>query len=321
MLSDSPSRLIRMFSLHDLGHQQVRDLGFSCFGEPLITAFDQITGADAPAHCSLRLTAKRIAWLQQLDRRPDLLMNHIDRVRPRKLGHYHEALWHFFLQQDDQVELLATNLQVNLAGRTIGEFDVIYHDLKARRHVHLELAFKVYLQAPDHEASGLAQWLGPNVIDRLDRKLGHMLNHQCRLSGLDAGRQLLDSMGISEVAAEISLRGYLLRSGLLAQEGDLPGPLNPDLRFGRWLPVSRVIPLLDQAECWVPLSRLNWVSRLDPVLDDGYEPAGFANYLRQHFERSDAALMVCALDNHGDGPAVERFRLMVAADCWPNCRG
>ncbi len=309
-----------MLNLAELKHQQVRDLAVSCFSEPLLSAFDSIAGEQAPTHCSLRLTENRIAWLQQLDRNPGLLLNHLDRLKPRRLGLYHEALWHFFLQQDQEVELVTTNCQVIQGARTIGEFDVIYRDLQRQHYVHLELAFKIYLQSPPQERAGLDQWLGPNVNDRLDRKLEHMLNHQCRLSMHAAGRQLLQSIGIDHVETEISLRGYLLHDERSNQDPRLPDLLNPGLQTGQWSPVSKVIPLLERAERWYPLPRLGWISQLGPLVGDSYKPLEFAAFLRQHFAQSDASIMICAVGDNLTKRPIEQFRMMVTADSWPDCQ-
>ena len=306
-----------MFNLHALHHQQVRDLAYSCFSEPLLKAFAESDGEDAPAHCSLHLTGKRLAWLHDLDRQPGALISFIDSVQPRRLGLYHETLWHFFLQQDEEVELIANNCQVRQGGKTLGEFDVIYRQRDSGDYVHLELAFKVYLRAPNKPGSSLAHWLGPNVNDRLDRKLEHMRNHQCQLSTTDAGRQLLGSMGIDQVKTEMSLRGHLL-------QGAQPNPGNhsldltsPDLRGDSWLPVSKVQPLLHQSERWTLLSSLEWISPINPRFDGSYEPDEFAAYLEQHFERSDAPVMICAVGTSESTGLIERFRMMVTPNNWP----
>ena len=146
-----------------------------------------------------------------------------------------------------------------------------------------------------------------------------MLKHQCLLSKHQAGRQRLHSMGIEHVEREISLRGYLLHGNRPDQDNHLPESLNPGLQQGRWFPLSKIIPLLDRSERWIPLPRLGWISPIDPVADDSFDPLEFAAYLREHFERSDSSIMICAVgDSESDRPA-EIFRAMVTADSWPDC--
>lgn len=309
-----------MLSLPELKNQQVRDLAYSCFSEPLISNFNQFESETAPAHCSLGLTEKRIDWLRQLDRSPNRLLAFLDQVRPRRLGLYHEALWHFFLQHDDEVELVSHNLQVAQDGKTVGEFDVIYRDLKGNRYVHLELAFKVYLQAGSGEEISLAQWLGPNVNDRLERKLEHMLNHQCRLSLHDAGREKLQAMGVGQIHREISLRGYLLGHDRFDPGNNLPDQVNPDCSKGSWLPVSKIVPILDRHERWMPLSRLEWISPVGNDPETGYAPSEFADYLRQQVEQSDLPIMIAALDASKLTRPNEAARIMVTPDSWPETR-
>lgn len=307
-----------LIKLPELQNQPVRDLAYSCFSEPLVSDFSAIAGRDAPLHCSLQLTSKRLNWLMQLDENPQLLLNFLDQLRPRRLGLYHEALWQFFLQQDDEVELITQNAQAREAGRTIGEFDIIYRDLAGDRFVHLELAYKFYLQAAIQEEPGLAQWLGPNVNDRLDLKLDHMLIHQSQLSRIDAGRQLLESLGIPSVERQISLRGYLLFR--LAQQANsvLPAALNPDLQRGLWLPLSELIPRLDQFGNWIELSRLHWMSPGFAETTTIYKPTDFAAYLQQHFEQSEASIMVSGSNRSRTAQASDCLRIMVTADNWPS---
>lgn len=308
-----------MFDFQQLKQQQVRDLAICCFSEPLIKNFDPINPGDVPGPCSLELNDQRIAWLRSLDQNPKLLLHYLDQIQPRRLGQYNEALWHFFLQQDDEVELVARNHQLRQNGRSIGEFDVIYRNKKTAKHVHLELAFKLYLQATVAPHNPLDQWLGPNVKDRLDSKLSHMLNHQSQLSRYEAGRQQLLSLGIDKIDREISLRGYLLNPRQQIPHHSIPDPLNPKLLSGEWQTVSKIHPLLDRHEHWIALSRLNWVSPLSVYSGETYNPDDFRTFLRRHFAQSNTAIMIAALENQQTEHLTERFRVMLTPDCWPNC--
>lgn len=307
-----------MSDLSKLKHPRVRDLAYSCFSEPLVTDFSGIAGFDAPSHCSLTLTEKRLSWLRRLDRDPQTLINYLEPFRFRKLGLYHEALWHFFLQQDDDVELLGNNLQVMEAGKTIGEFDVVYLDLARGIHAHLELAFKIYLQSDAHNSNPLSQWLGPNVRDRFDLKLQHMLDHQCRLSATTAGKDRLQSLGIREVDKQISLRGYLFHREIRTPPNQADAPLNPDHQTGAWLPLGRLEPWLKSTRQWAILPSVNWISPPMPGGTEGsYSSTQLGDFLQNHFARRRSPVMVDAFD-HGPGTKPgDAFRLMVTPDDWP----
>ena len=71
------------------------------------------------ADCRFELDAQRRRWLVQLDEQPEPLLAHLAARRSRRLGLYFESLWHFFLQQDPATDLLATNLAVRTADRTL----------------------------------------------------------------------------------------------------------------------------------------------------------------------------------------------------------
>ena len=183
---------------------EVRDLAWACFGPDLL-AENQRPGWPADGH--LPLSEARADRLRQLDRAPSPLLSFLGQRSGGRLGLYFEALWHFFLARDPDVELLAHNLPVKDATRTIGEFDLLYRDLPRERCVHLELAVKYYLGAP-----GSDQWIGPNQADRLDLKLDRLLQHQTRLGQHPAARPQLERLGIDGLERHWVLSGALFAS-------------------------------------------------------------------------------------------------------------
>ncbi len=306
--------------MSELKQQQVRDLAVSCFSEPLISDFAPLDNITAPSHCALHLSEKRLQWLRHLDRNPKPLLEFLEQAKFRRLGFYHEALWHFFLQQDEDVELIATNCQVQQAGRTIGEFDVVYRDLSKDQVIHLELAFKIYLLSPDQPASNLSHWLGPNLNDRLDLKLEHMLNHQCRLAQTAAGRAKLNDINIDEVEREISLRGCLFfgeTDGEVTTENSV---LNPGHPTGNWLPLSKAMKLLDHYQGWLPLSNLQWISPVHSKAEEQLGSAEISRFLQHHFEARQSPILICAYKDELSASNIESYRLMVTPDVWPQRR-
>ncbi|MEZ5555625.1 DUF1853 family protein [Haliea sp.] len=191
-----------------LQHGKVRDLAWACFAPPMMHVEQAgITTASFP------LTAARVAWLQALDRDPSSLMHWLSARPATRLGLYFEQLWQFFLQQDSETMLIANNVPVRDAGRTLGEFDCLYWCRRRERPVHLELAAKFYLgcHAPcvDADPPTAYSWLGPNTIDRLDRKLQRLTQHQIQLSRQPAAQPVLDALHAAEPLREILLSGQL----------------------------------------------------------------------------------------------------------------
>lgn len=159
----------------------------------------------------------------------------------RRLGLYAEDLLsHYFSMASSTFTLLARNLQVFGQGRegkkTQGEFDFILMNLEQKRYYHLELACKFYLgvkpkscdnnvnKSSKHgetkaliavkdskqrrvKASKMNQWVGPGCNDRLDIKVGRLLEHQLLLSQSCDGQKRLNDLGVSPVELRYLLKG------------------------------------------------------------------------------------------------------------------
>ncbi|MCB1842399.1 MAG: DUF1853 family protein [Halioglobus sp.] len=291
----------------------MRDLAAACFGEPLLLAAD-IPGADAwlrdarPA-----LTAARRAWLQALDDNPAPLLAFLSRPGGTRVGLYFERLWQFFLAADPATELLAHNLPVHVAGRTLGEFDCLYYCRESGVHVHLELAVKWYLGiAPPADTH--TQWLGPDARDTLARKLQHMLTRQLRLGLHAAAQPVLARLGITRLERAIVLRGSLFQP--TGAPLPLPSGHNPRNVTGNWLPLSSVTTYcgaLDSAG-FLPLDRLRWLSGAQlSDTDQALDAQALEETLAQIFARRPRPALVASLDAAGR----EVARFFVTPPDWP----
>ena len=264
----------------------MRALAWSCFSAPLI--------ADGDHCCDFTLTPERQAWLARLDAddRPltDYLAQHCNSPR---LGLVFESLWHFFLHQDPDFELLANNLPVRQQGRTLGEFDVILADRKQGVHVHLELAVKFFLARQGGDID-YQHWLGPNRADRLDRKIARLNEHQLRLAQTDGGRDALRELGVDHCHTHLRLAGLLFYPSDTACSGR---GLHPEHERGRWL---RRAEFGNRAH-WRVLEKPLWLTadyeRAVPITD---------NHWRRAQERPIMLI----------NPALERC--FVVPDNWPD---
>ena len=288
-------------TLRELQSPEVRDLAWACFSPSLFKAslLDQRRRAE---NCRFPLTDERRDWLRQLDRQPEALQQHLAARKSTRLGIYFESLWQFFLRSDSQVELLASNLPVQSGGKTLGEFDLLYFCRKRQRPVHLELALKFYLCAPDMDGSQWQHWLGPDSSDRLDLKLRKMLDRQIRLSEQAQARATLAALQASSPLREVEIKGRLYRwhpASALA-----PPAYNRQLAFHQWVHAARAARILDA----VPnrrLQRRQWLAPL-PANTDTSRQAPVQ-------ELADRAQQFAVLDNEGR----ERYRLFVVPDHWP----
>lgn len=288
----------------------VRDLAWACFTPALLHLQQADLGTAA-----FPLTGGRSAWLQALDRDPAPLREWLQQRPATRLGVYFERLWQFFLHSDRDTELIASNLPVRSGGRTLGEFDCLYWCHQRQRAVHLELAVKFYLglatAKPSAGYSNGCDWIGPNTVDRLDRKLQRLLQHQTQLSQQPAAQPVLAALHAEKPLREARVAGCLFSPSAAA----LPPPrgYNTALPLCRWLPLGEW-----RAECggdWQIIPRLQWLAPLR-ASRHGQAGATLAATLEAHFREGGKPQLVAALDAHGN----ERSRCFVAADTWPDSR-
>ena len=304
--------------------QAVRDLAWACFAPPLLHIADATWGTAAPATtaisaCSLTPTASRLDWLQRLDHDPAPLLEHLSKRPSHRLGVYFELLWHFFLQRDPDIELVAHNLPIHDNGGTLGEFDCIYYDRVRARHVHLELAVKYFLGVPrggDTTTPATAyEWLGPDQRDRLATKLEQLLQRQILLADTAAAKAVLAQRGLGELAREIALKGYLFQPPV-----DAPPPppsYNSECTMSRWVTAQQLDACCATlaAACYTVLPKMCWLS---PVYCAPPDQRLDRQQLRQRLHalwRSDHyPALVAALDREG----TETSRFFVTPGTWPD---
>jgi len=298
--------------------RQVRDLAWSCFSPPLLHSAGLAAPGDTVSNCALVLTDARRAWLERLDRDARPLLAHLAKRQSSRLGIYFEHLWHFFLAEDPAVDLLAHNLPVRDGGRTIGEFDCLYYCHDRRRHIHLELAVKYYLgYRAAISGSGLTReeiWLGPDTRDRLDRKVGHMMQRQIALGAHPAALGELQRLGIGKLEREVEIKGYLFQPC----DDPLPPPrgFNRDRRFGRWVALERLEEHLDGLDCreFLVLPRLSWLAPATTAQCSGETRRDLLCRLRRYFSARRQPQLVAALGADGR----ERSRFFVTDNRWPD---
>ncbi len=196
-----------------LKHRAVRDLAWALFQPRL---FNELPDLDDNCLTPSWLDKESMSWLQELDRNPEPLLNHLKDQRATRLGIYFEQLLSFYFSCYPRFKLLSKNLQVNsqeIPKRTIGEYDFIVLDLTTQQHYHIEVAVKFYLGYLDNEISiknnhpiyNWHQWLGPNKKDSLGIKMQHLIQRQLKLSEHEEGKTTLESIGIDSKKLSIKL--------------------------------------------------------------------------------------------------------------------
>ncbi|MES3007927.1 MAG: DUF1853 family protein [Pseudomonadota bacterium] len=177
-----------------------------------------------------------------------------DTPKPR-LGLYFEELYHCLLTHILGYEVLARNLQIRGAERTLGELDFVVRNPRTHEIEHHEVAVKFYLGV-QQQASGATFWHGPNAIDRLDLKTRNLLEQQSQRTLLAETTAALRVLGIEQpLTTRIFMPGYLFYP--LDQELSAPPQVPTNHERGRWF-------YLEHARCletrhWVHLHKPHWL--------------------------------------------------------------
>jgi uncharacterized protein len=206
-------------------------------------------------------------------------------------------------------------------GRTLGECDFLVETSDGRR-LHWELAVKCYLHTGDSRAM-LADFVGPNLRDRLDRKLTHLIDHQLRLSE----REEFASLGYpGPWRAQMFVKGWLFyRAGAVVND---PASLAPGHARGWWVTRSewRAFAAQQAVDGWSVLPRMAWLAprRIDAGALIG-ESAGATSIaapvdpetLLAHLPRPGEPAMVAAFAGDATNGYIERSRGFIVPDDWP----
>ncbi len=256
-------------------------------------------------HLPADLPAQLDRWSTDPARRPAIL----NEPFPRRLGYYFERLYQAVMTDLLGWKLLAKNVQVrDESGRTVGELDFLLRNPVSGQLEHHEIAVKFYLAygSPD------TLWYGPNSQDRLDRKVGRLLEHQSRLTQRPETRQALASLGITEpVTARIFMPGYLFYPAQGAAE--VPDFVPENHLRGSWLYLHQIHQ--HDTRRWVPLQKPHWLGGW--IQADEPDPEHAASLIKAMSDQGQPRLFA-VLRPQPNGLWTEVERLFVVPDHWPS---
>lgn len=122
------------------------------------------------------------------------------------LGKRAEYYYEYCIQQSSNYELIASNIQINLAKITKGELDYIIKETVTGKILHVELVYKFYCYDPDvseksnhlneDQTTELSKYVGPNKRDNFVFKFDRLVNHQLPLLYTTATLDTISSLDI-----------------------------------------------------------------------------------------------------------------------------
>lgn len=317
--------------LNDLRDPAVRDLAWLLLSADLLRPQLPV-GVLAELFESSEDLRAASHFLRTLDASPEALHRDLAATRMTRLGRYAERLLGWFLQQGPAARLVAAGVQVRHARVTLGECDFLVQTKEGAR-LHWELATKCYLHAglgADRARSNLTDYVGPNLKDRFDLKLAHVLKHQLPLSA----RAEFAALGFpGPWTPQMLIKGWLFYRYDFQREaaaGDAV-ELDPSHHRGWWTTRAEWPRFAEQhASHWRALTRLEWLApRRDGSVDkrpwlhgmsDAAEPpVAFVDSadLAEQTRDQQGPVMVGEFAHDASGDWVERSRGFIVPDDWP----
>ncbi|TKC82669.1 DUF1853 family protein [Trinickia terrae] len=305
--------------LDSLVDPAVRDLAWLLFSPDLLRA-QPPAGMLASPFESAGEASSTVAWLLHLDQDARDLHENLAVAHVTRLGRYAECLLGYFLRYGPAARLVAANVALRRAGRTIGECDFLVETAGGRR-LHWELAVKCYLRAGGASVS-MADYVGPNLQDRFDLKFTHLLDHQLPLSA----REEFASLGHEGPwDAQMFVKGWLFYrwcDEAQVSEAVLPIPaeIHPAHARGWWL-AREDFPRVaaGHAQAWAVLPRLAWLAPRHRVPVD-CATAGHllgSDALVEQLAQQSGPTMVAAFERDDGAQWFERSRGFVVPNDWP----
>jgi len=254
-------------------HQAVRDLAWAVSSPPLISQ---------PSHLCLWPQA---GWFQQIGEESSALLARIDADcaeldaliatrKDQRLGKYFEVLWYYWLSHSPRYQIVENNIQIVIDGEALGEIDFILFDTISRQTIHWEVAVKFYLGVGD--TAQMSNWYGPNLRDRLDIKVKHLLHRQSLISKNQRVSDWLHVQGIHIDRCAVILKGRLYYPWDYFPQFDLMGHLpsawtpascEPEHSFSWWMTETQFEKAFDEDQRFIALLNKGWMEKIPTTYD------------------------------------------------------
>ncbi len=294
--------------------QQVRDLAWAIFSPPLIDFYPDCTIDFIASQTTDDEKVFFLKLLSELNNNPDELIDFIEEKNSHLLGKYFETLIEFSFIKSPSKDLLATNLQINRGGNTIGELDFIYKDLITNEIIHLETSGKFFIALPNSKKTLI--FLGPNPNDSLGKKLQKIKQTQINLTTKPETKVVLKHIGVmSEVAPKVLFKGY----AFYHFNSSSKSPLFSHNHFtGVFARISEIENIKDDVLMWKILRRNEWVSPfVTKEKSELQQWEAILERIENYFTKENYPLLIAKFSQKEDF-YFESERYFIISDNWPD---
>ncbi|WP_343486350.1 DUF1853 family protein [Allomuricauda sp. d1] len=97
-----------------------------------------------------------------------------------RLGHQMEYVFKHLISESQEYDVVLSNLLIEEGKARVGELDFILKDLKTKKYLHVELAYKFYIINPEI-SEPIYRLMGPNKRDMFHTKLDKLKEKQLPL--------------------------------------------------------------------------------------------------------------------------------------------
>lgn len=180
-----------------------------------------------------------------------------------RLGKLVERFVSSQLQQQENIEILAENIQIQDEKTTIGELDCLL--LQNGIPTHLEIIYKFYLYDCSVGTTEIEHWIGPNRRDSFIKKLTKLKEKQLPLLYHEKTKPYLDALHISseDIIQQTYFKAQLFVP-LVDYGKDFP-EINNDCIEGFYIYPKELTQFSD-CKFYIP-TKLDWLVKPYPQID------------------------------------------------------
>ena len=172
-----------------------------------------------------------------------------------RLGHLVEQFIFDLLEQDKNIQIIGTNIQIIQDKKTIGELDCLISD--KGKQIHLELVYKFYLYDTNIPGNEIDKWIGPNRNDSLKQKLSKLKSKQMPLLFHPKSNEIINHFGYNSERFDQNVHFKAQLFIPLGQSEQIITEVNSACICGFYI-TRQELALFKQNEFFLP-SKLDWL--------------------------------------------------------------